>query len=204
MATQEHEHPGSVTRMTLKALVIYYSPGGNTKKVAEALARGLGGRGADVTLARLKDAEDEDLYAYDLVCLGAPAYNFNVPEPVLRYVKRQLGKHGRRGRIRLGAPVVPGKWAVVFITYAGPHTGIEEATPAGDHLAQMFRHLGFQVRGKWYTVGEFHGERDSEANLYGFLGDIRGRPDEHDLGVIERNAAGLAFVLEHEKAVLKQ
>jgi len=190
--------------MRLKALIVYYSPGGNTKKVAEALGRGLESRGARVTVSRLSDAEDRDLYAYDLVCLGTPTYHFNVPEPVLSYTKRQLGRHGRQGRVRLGAPVVPGKWAVVFCTYAGPHTGIEEATPAGDHLAQMFRHLGFQVRGKWYTVGEFPHGPDSELNLYGFLGDIRGRPNEHDLGVIESNAAGLAFVLEHEKAALKE
>jgi len=190
--------------MRLKALVIYYSPGGNTKKVAEALEKGLRGQGAKVTVCSLDDGEDKKLYAYDLVCLGTPAYHFNVPEPVLRYTKRQLARYGRQGKLRLGAPVVPGKWAVVFVTYAGPHTGIEEATPAGDHLAQMFRHLGFQVRGKWYTVGEFHQGPESKANLYGFLGDIRGRPNEHDLGVIESNAAGLATVLEHEKGALKE
>ncbi|MEA3408489.1 MAG: hypothetical protein U9R48_10510 [Chloroflexota bacterium] len=65
-------------------------------------------------------------------------------------------------------------------------------------MAQMFCHLGFEVRGKWYTVGEFHSE-DSPSNLYGRLWDIRGRPNEYDLGVIETNAAGLAFVLEYEK-----
>jgi len=189
--------------MRLKTLIIYYSPGGNTKKVAEALGRGLESSGAKATIRELREAEDEDLFAYDLVCLGTPAYNFNVPEPVLRYSKTQVGKYGRQGRVRLGAPVVPGKWAVVFVSYAGPHTGIEEATPAGDHLAQMFRHLGFQVRGEWYTVGEFHHGPESELNLYGFLGDIRGRPNEHDLGVIESNAAGLAFVLKHEKGALK-
>lgn len=46
--------------------------------------------------------------------------------------------------------------------------------------------------------------RDWETNLYGFLDDIRGRPNEHNLGVIESNAAGLAFVLEHEKRALKE
>ena len=189
--------------MALQALVLYYSPGGNTRKVAEAITRGLESRGSVVDLLPLADAEDKDFFEYDLVCLGAPSYNFCVPDRVLRHTKARLREASRHGRVHLGAPAVPGKWAVAFVTYSGPHTGIDEATPAGDHLAQMFRHLGFQVRGVWYTVGVFHAERMPELNLYGFLGDIRGRPDEHDLGVIERNAAGLAFVLAHEKAELQ-
>lgn len=184
--------------MTLKSLVIYFSVGGNTKKVAEAVVRGLESRDADVELLSLEEAGEKDLYAYDLVCLGTPAYNFTVPVPVGRYVKEQLRGAHARDRVRLRAPSLPQKWGVVFVTYAGPHTGIDEATPAGDHLAQMLRHLGFEVRGTWYTVGEFHDE-DSPSNLYGRLGDIRGRPNEHDLGVIESNAAGLAFVLAHQK-----
>ncbi len=184
--------------MTLKSLVVYFSPGGNTKKVAGAIVRGLESRDAGVKLLPLKEAGEEDLYAYDLVCLGAPAYNFSVPAPVGRYVKEQLRRAHARDRVQLRAPTLSDKWAVVFVTYAGPHTGVDEATPAGDHMAQMFRHLRFEVRGTWYTVGEFHDE-NSPSNLYGRLGDIRGRPNAHDLGVIESNAAGLAFVLEHEK-----
>ncbi len=179
----------------LNALVIYFSPGGNTKRAAEALARGLERGGAEVTLMPLAQAQEVDDTSYDLVCFGAPSYHFNVPEPVLHYVKKRLNK----AAVRLGAPVQPYKWAVVLITYGGPHTGIDEATPAGDHLAQMFRHLGYEVRGIWYTVGAFHGDRAEANNLYGWLGDIRGRPNEHDLGVIETNAAGLAFVLSHLK-----
>ncbi|MBN1402472.1 MAG: NAD(P)H-dependent oxidoreductase, partial [Anaerolineae bacterium] len=168
-------------------------------RVAEAAARGLESRGAQVTLGDLNSLQDEDLFAYDLVCLGAPSYHFDVPAPVKRYTDYWMERGNKAGQVRPGAPQVPGKWGVVFITYAGPHTGIDEATPAGDHLAQMLRHLGFQVRAIWYTIGEFHTGPDAPNNLYGFLGDIRGRPDEHDLAVIERNAAGLAFVLEHEK-----
>jgi flavodoxin len=180
----------------LNALVIYFSPGGNTKRVAEAFARGLEHGEADVTLLPLAEAQDIDYAPYDLVCLGAPSYHFNVPEPVLHYIKKRLSK----AEVRLGAPLQPHKWAAVLVTYGGPHTGIDEATPAGDHMAQMFRHLGYEVRGIWYTVGAFHGDHAADNNLYGWLGDIRGRPNEHDLGAIESNAAGLAFVLDHLKS----
>ena len=75
-------------------------------------------------------------------------------------------------------------------------------TPVGDVIAQTFRHLGFDVRAVWYILGAFHENMDPKFNLYGRLGDIRGRPNEHDLGVIESNGYGLAFVLRHEKAAL--
>jgi len=182
--------------MALNALVLYFSPGGNTKKVAEAIVAGLDRGGAKATLLSLREAEDVSYDNYDLVCLGSPSYNFNVPEPVLRYVKGTL----RGAAVRLRAPAVTSKWGVVFVTYGGPHSGIDEATPAGDHLGQLFRHLGYQLRGTWYTVGEFHGDEDDPRNRYGYLGDIRGRPNVHDLGVIESNAYGLASVLSAEKA----
>ncbi len=182
----------------LEALVTYYSPGGNTHKAAQSVAKGLERQGARVTLAAIDEMPDPDLMDYDLVCLGSPAYHFNVPEAVLRYTKRLLGAHSRRDLVRLQAPQRPQKWAVAFVTFGGPHTGIDEATPAGDHLSQFFRHMGFQVRGKWYTPGAFHRE-GAEENVHGFMGDIRGRPDEHDLAVLERNAYGLAHVLKHEK-----
>ena len=184
----------------LSALVLYWSAGGNTRAAAEALARGLEAAEADVTLLAIDDpaAAGIDPDAFDLVCLGSPSYHFGVPVPVRRFVE-QMSQRGReQGLPELGAPVRPNKWAVVFVTYGGPHTGIAEATPAGDYIAQAFRHLGREVRGEWYTVGAYHGDPDAENNRLGWLGDIRGRPNAHDLGVIETNARGLASLLQHK------
>jgi multimeric flavodoxin WrbA len=184
----------------LTALVLYWSAGGNTRRVAEALAQGLASQGAAVTLLSMADAatEEIDAEAYDLVCLGSPSYHFGVPAPVRRYVE-QMGQRGRAlGLPQFGSPPRPHKWAVVFVTYGGPHTGLDEATPAGDYMAQALRHVGRQIRGAWYTVGAFHGDPDREHNRLGWLGDIRGRPNEHDLGVIKSNARGLAYLLQHE------
>ena len=97
--------------------------------------------------------------------------------------------HSERGDIKLGAPSIPGKTAVVFCTYSGPHTGISEATPAGDYMGQFFEHLGFEVAAKWYIVGEFHGSED--LSTQGRLGDIRGRPNRQDLAEVESNVSTL-------------
>lgn len=183
----------------LRALILYWSGGGNTRAVAEALARGLRSQSADITLLSITapEAEEIDPEAYHLLCLGSPSYHFGVPAPMRRYVEQMAQRVRERGLPALEAPPRPYKWGVVFITYGGPHTGIDEATPAGDYLAQALRHWGRQVRGVWYTVGAFHGDSNREHNLLGWLGDIRGRPNEHDLGVIESNARGLAYVLQH-------
>lgn len=180
----------------LNAIILYWSAGGNTERMAQAAAEGLTAGGAEVMLLSISDprAEEVDLSAYQLVCLACPSYHIGAPAPMRRYVEQALRRHD----VRPTAPVLPHRWGVAMVTYAGPHTGIDEATPAGAFLVQGLRHIGRQVRGEWYTVGAFHGDPDQENNRLGWLGDIRGRPNEHDLGVITTNARGLASVLQHE------
>jgi hypothetical protein len=108
---------------------------------------------------------------------------------VLKFVKNKMIFHNDRGDIKPGAPQIPGKKAVVFCTYSGPHTGIREATPVGEYLGQFFEHLGFDVAAKWYIVGEIHGREDFSTQ--GKLGDIRGRPNQRDLAEVENNVQEL-------------
>jgi hypothetical protein len=53
----------------------------------------------------------------------------------------------------------PGKNALVFVTYSGPHTGIDEAPPVGKDIRQYFEHRGFNVIDEWYILSEYHGSR---------------------------------------------
>jgi len=98
-------------------------------------------------------------------------------------------------KVWLSSPKIPGKAALVFVTYSGPHIGLNEALPAGKYIRQFFEHLGFAVVGEWYIVGEFHGWK--EANQKGRLGDIRGRPNAQDLANVERNAKNIVKLLKH-------
>jgi hypothetical protein len=181
---------------SLESIVLYWSAGGNTERVARAAAEGLGSAGAGVTVLGIgsPEADAVELDGFHLVCWASPSYHFGPPAPVRRYVEQVLRRRPARPR----APADTLRWGVAMVTYGGPHTGIDEATPAGEFLAQGLRHVGRQVRGVWYTVGAFHGDVDQENNRLGWLGDIRGRPDEHDLAVIRANARGLAYVLKHE------
>jgi hypothetical protein len=177
----------------LKALVIYWSATGNTEKVAGAIQKALVGEGIEPVVRKVSEAEEEELYQYDLVFLGAPSYMFLPPEPVLRYVKQKMKLHVERGDIKPCAPKIAGKTAVIFCTYSGPHTGINEVTPVGEYLGQFFEHLGFEVAAKWYIVGEFHGREDLSTK--GRLGDIRGCPNQQDLSEVESDVSRLIKTL---------
>ena len=64
----------------MEAIVIYWSHTGNTEKVALAIQEGLKDAGARVTMRRVEEAEDVDFFAYDLVCIGFPSYQWSPPQ----------------------------------------------------------------------------------------------------------------------------
>jgi hypothetical protein len=106
-----------------------------------------------------------------------------------KFLKDKFSSYRRQGQVKEGAPSIPGKNALIFCTYSGPHTGIREVIPAGLYAAQFFEHLGFTVLDEWYIVGEFHGRE--ELSTKGRLGDIRGRPTEEDLRTVKQDASRL-------------
>lgn len=173
-----------------KALVLYWSSGGNTEKVAASIHQGLSEGGFDVTLHKLEGAASIDFFDYDLVCFGVPSYNWHPPKPADDYLKTKFAAYRNEGRIKAGAPVIQGKNALVFVTYSGPHTGVREAVPAGKYIGQFFEHLGFLVVDEWYILGEFHGSE--EHNTMGRMGDIRGLPGDDDLRRVQSRARTLA------------
>jgi flavodoxin len=173
----------------LKVLIIYWSATGNTEKVAVAIRQALTREGLKPVFKKVSEAAEEELYSYDLVFLGTPSYMWQPPEPVQEYIKAKMDYYRKRGSIKLCAPKVPGKKAVVFVTYSGPHTGIGEAIPAGKYLMQFFEHIGFDMVGEWYVVGEFHSSEENSTK--GILGDIRGRPNRQDLSEVESNVSKL-------------
>ncbi len=172
----------------MKALVLYWSKTGNTLKATQAIADGLAQAVGDVDMLRVEDAAESDWFDYDLVCLGFPSYQWRPPKPVDDYLQSRFALYRRDGRVKTGAPALPDKHALILCTYSGPHTGIDEATPAAKYAGQFFAHLGFAVD-EWYVVGEFHGSE--ERSTQGPLGDIRGRPNTEDLAEIRQRAESL-------------
>jgi hypothetical protein len=173
----------------MEAIIIYWSKTGNTEKVALAIQEGLQEAGANCLLQRVEDAGDVDFFDYDLVCIGFPSYQWSPAPPMNKFLKDKFAAYRKQGQVKEGAPMSPGKNALIFCTYSGPHTGIREAKPAGLYAGQFFEHLGFRVLDEWYIVGEFHGRE--ELSTQGRLGDIRGRPNEEDLRTVKQDARRL-------------
>lgn len=175
------------------ALMVYYSSTGNTKKVALAIKEGLETSGVKVDFKKPQEAAKLDFFAYDLVCVGSPSIEWQPAKQMLDLLKAKLTEHRNQGKIKPCAPKIAGKNALVFCTYSGPHTGIDEATPAGKTLRQYFEHFGFNVVGEWYVLSEFHGRED--LSTQGKLGDIRGKPTVEELAKIKKDTEQIAKCL---------
>jgi hypothetical protein len=174
-----------------KAIIIYWSKTGNTEKVAFKIKEGLEDAGVDVSVKKTEDAGDIDYFDYDLVCIGFPSYNWHPPKPVTDLLSSNLNKHRKEGKVKLNAPKIPSKNALIFCTYSGPHTGINEAIPAGKYAGQFFEHIGFTLLDEWYILSEFHGWEDRSTE--GRMGDIRGKPTEDDLRKVKEDAKKLGL-----------
>jgi flavodoxin len=173
----------------MRAAVVYWSKTGNTEKVALAIRESLETAGVQVRFKKTEEAEDIDFYDYDLFCIGFPSYQWSPPKSVDDFLKTKFREYRKQGSVKTGAPQVPGKSALIFCTYSGPHTGINEVLPAGKYAGQFFEHLGFAVLDEWYIPGEFHGSE--ERSTLGRLGNIKGRPNEEDLKKVRQDVIRL-------------
>lgn len=176
-----------------RAVILYWSSTGNTEKVAFAIKDGLKDAGLDVSLLKTTQGQNIDYFDYDLVCVGVPSIQWHPPKPVAKFLLKKFDEYKKQGKIKTGAPTVPGKNALIFCTFSGPHTGLREATPVGLYIGQFFEHIGFTVLDKWYVLSEFHGSE--ERSTKGRMGDIRGKPTKEELQKIRLDAKKLVSKL---------
>jgi len=172
------------------ALIVYWSSTKNTEKVALAISEGLESADVQVTIKKPEEAKELDFFDYDLVCVGTPSIQWHPAKPIDDLLTSKLAIYRKQGKIKPSAPKIDDKYALIFCTYSGPHTGIDEVIPAGKYMGQFFEHLGFTIVGEWYVVGEFHGSEENSTK--GRLGDIRGKPTKADLVKIIEDTKQLA------------
>jgi ferredoxin len=81
----------------MKSIVIYYSQSGNTKKIGQALQKGITRQTGQCDIARVKEIKPEELIKYDLIGIGAPTWS-SCPSPIVIFFIKSLpatlkGKH---------------------------------------------------------------------------------------------------------------
>ncbi len=72
---------------TPEALIVYFSQGGTTARVAEAIGQGIARAGYGIRLCNLKDGHPPDVRNYQLLGIGSPVYYFHLPLNVRHYVQ---------------------------------------------------------------------------------------------------------------------
>lgn len=175
----------------MKILNMYFSSTGNTKKVALRIAETAEAAGHEVDTIPISEQSDLDLLAYDLVFAGSGVYEWLPGQAVIKAFTTMRKKYVKAGAVKPSSPRLPGKKAVVYCTYGGAHTGVNEAVPAVKYMAQLFDHLGFDILAEWYLVGEYVPEKFGDFNKIGRMGAITGRPHAEDLSAIAEQVNGV-------------
>ena len=177
----------------MKILNIYFSTTGNTAKIAAKIEQTIQSSGNTVKTIEVAKDMDLDILAYDLVFMGSGVYEWLPGKPLLDLLTKLRKKYAKNGDIAPSAPRKSGKKAVIYCSYGGVHTGINEAVPAVKYMGQLFDHLGFDLLAEWYFVGEYHGKLEKFSDS-GRLGDIQGRPNEADLRQVAQQVRGILSV----------
>ncbi|MDO8662189.1 MAG: NAD(P)H-dependent oxidoreductase [Candidatus Omnitrophota bacterium] len=78
-----------------KALIVYYSRGGNTKKMAELISEGVKSEGLEVTLKDVKDTKCDELLEYEGLIVGSPTYYGSMAAEIKKLFDDSVKFHGK-------------------------------------------------------------------------------------------------------------
>ncbi len=173
----------------MNSLVLFDSLGGNTEKVANRIHETANKELAPSRIVKIDKETELDFFDYDLIFIGSPVIDWLPTPRMMSFVKKCLKGYNQKGLVKPSAPIVPGKFAVCFGTFAGPHIGKREAVPMTLWLRSALEHIGFTVLDSWHIVGHFNNGWD-HLNQNGRLGNIENRPDENDLLRLENRVRG--------------
>lgn len=147
-----------------KSLVAYYTQTGNTLKVAESIYEALPG---DKQIESVVNVESLD--EYDLVFIGFPIHNHNIPKQVQDFLKK-----------------VPHNKKIALFSTHGALTGSRLSREALEHaavLASKAELVGtFSCRGRVpYSLLEALGKKPEHQAWVEMAASARNHPDETDL-----------------------
>jgi len=78
-----------------KALIIYYSRSGNTKKMAELISEGIKKEEVEAAVRDVKDVTPEDLLKCDGLVIGSPTYYGSMSAEIKKLLDDSVKFHGK-------------------------------------------------------------------------------------------------------------
>jgi len=78
-----------------KAIVIYYSRTGNTKEMAEIIAKSMNEADLQTECKSISDVKAEELLNYDAIVVGSPTYYGHMAGPIKQLIDDSVAFHGK-------------------------------------------------------------------------------------------------------------
>lgn len=179
-------------RLLMRILNLFYSSTKNTEKVARQIHTVVEELGQKIDTVKVTSPDlNIDLLLYDVIFVGSGVYGQLPGQPLIDLHRRLLQYYNQIGEIKPASPRRPSAYTIIYCTYGGVHTGINEAIPAVKFMGQLYDHLGYTIISEWYIVGEYLTENLRNRSVDGRLGDIRGRPNQQDLREVKEKILGL-------------
>jgi len=119
-----------------KAIVIYYSVSGNTKKMAQIVAEGITGEGVETTVKDVMEVAVDELLKYDAIVIGSPTYYGSMAAQIKKLLDDSVKFHGK----------LDGKVGAAFSS-SGNIAGGNETTILGILNALLIH--GMIIQGDW-------------------------------------------------------
>jgi len=179
----------------VKIINLYFSSSGHTARVADRITATVKLLGYPIDTMKITGDLDVDLLSYDFVFVGSGVYQWLPGKGMQEFMVAKLRHYSANGEVKLASPRRPGKKCVVYCTFGGAHTGVNEALPAVKYMGQLFDHLGFEIVAEWYIIGEYPTQgRMKDFSELGRLGNIAGRPSDADLEDVAARVTGVLRV----------
>ncbi len=127
-----------------KGIVIYYSRSGNTKKMAELIAKAMNEADLPTDCKPVDKVTAEDLLSYDAIVIGSPTYYGQMAAAIKQLIDDCVGSHGRLdgkvgGAFSSAANIGGGnETTIMSIIEAMLIAGmVVQGDPAGDHYGPV-------------------------------------------------------------------
>lgn len=78
-----------------KGIVVYHSRSGNTKEMAEIIAKAMNDAGLKTECKSVEKVKADDLPGYDAIVIGSPTYYGQMAGPIKSLIDDLVSKHGQ-------------------------------------------------------------------------------------------------------------